>query len=218
MSRRSILPFALAVVAFAIAGCSGVHIPRAIARQEALYTPVNFSAENPLPSTLRRVVLLPLDRDGHATPENAIELDSILLSSLQKQARFEVVRLSRADCRRLFGEESFNSTSALPAGFLEKIGSEFSAGAVLFVDLTAHRAYRPQALGLRAKLATVDDARILWAFDEVISAGSPEVAAAVEKKFNDPKAPFDLGAAALQSPGKFGAFAADAMFATLPVR
>jgi len=39
--------------------------------------------------------------------------------------------------------------------------------AVLFVDLTVYRAYRPLALGLRGKLARLDEPRVIWTFDNV---------------------------------------------------
>ena len=138
--------------------------------------------------------------------------------ALQKRGRFEVVELSRADCRRLFGAESFNSTAALPTGFVATIGRRYAADAVLFVDVTGYRYMRPLMLGLRAKLARTDDSGIMWAFDDVVDASRPGVAAAVEAAYSNPKERVSTGEAALLSPSRFSAFAADSMFSTLPAR
>ena len=216
--HASFLRLAAALTAAAMTACS--HLPsHFVARQPvAAYAPTNFTAEPVIPAEIRRIVLLPVDRGGHATPEIARELDGILLNALQQQNRFEVVTLSRADCRRMFGAESFNSTSALPTGFTARIGGKFAADAVLFVDLTTWRSMRPLALGLRAKLARTDDAGIVWAFDEVVDAAMPEVSSAVLARYTDPKDPVSMGEASLRSPSRFGAFAATAMFSTLPQR
>ena len=93
--------------------------------------------------------------------------------------------------------------------------------AVLFVDPTAYQPYRPIALGIRAKLATIGDHRLVWSFDEVFFASNPAVDNAVRRFYIDSGGgpmPLDMTAAALQSPTKFAAYAADAAFKTLPPR
>ena len=92
---------------------------------------------------------------------------------------------------------------------------------MLFVDLTAYRAYRPLTLGVRAKLATVDQTRLLWTFDEIFSMDDPGVANSVRKFYHGADAsgvPLDPGRGALQSPSKFAAYVAAATFNTLPPR
>jgi hypothetical protein len=217
MHRAAHTLFAIAA-ALLISGCASLHLPHRHEHGEQFYTPENFTAVAALPADLRRAVLLPMDRGGHATPEVVRELDAILLESLQQRGRFEVVRLTRADCRRMFGKESFNSTDALPHDFAEQIAREFAADAVLFVDLTAHRANRPLMLGMRAKLASAAGGRLLWAFDEVFDAESPNVAEAAREHFHDPHAPVQAGEAAVRSPGRFAKFATTSMFATIPHR
>jgi hypothetical protein len=217
MNRLARSLFATAA-ALALAGCASLPLPHRHELHESVYAPENFTAVTVLPADVRRVVLLPLDRDGHATPEISRELDGIRIASLQQRGRFEVVHLTRAECRRMFGEESFNSAEELPHGFAERVAREFAADAVLLIDLTAHRAHRPLMLGLRAKLATADGVRLLWVFDEIFDASSPAVATAATEHFHDPKAPVQGGEAALRSPGRFATFATTAMFATIPQR
>lgn len=213
----------LAALAFAIlGGCNSV--PRLL-DQAGLepgpnYTPVNHRGDSRLPASLQRVAVLPVHGGAVASGESAQALDAVLLSALQQQMRFEVVVLSREECHRLFGADDFSSVAALPHGFLDKIADHYAVDAVLFTDITVYKPYRPLALGLRAKLATVRDVRLVWAFDEVFSAEAPSMRNSVRSYYRkgDRPAPSDPVPAVLQSPVRFGAVAADLMFRTLPPR
>ena len=203
-----------------VAGCQTVP-PYDAAYQGPFYRPRNFVGEQRLPAEIRRVVLLPISVQSLAHSETAATLDGVLAASLQRQQRFEVVVLSREECRSWFGHEAFASTAALPHGMFDRLAQRYAAEAVLFVDLTVYQAYRPQSIGLRAKLATLQDVRLLWTFDEVIAASDPAVSNSARRHAlteDRGLVPVDLSPAALQSPGRFAAFAADAMFATLPPR
>lgn len=188
------------------------------ARQGPFFTPTNYVGE-PTLGGLRRVVLLPIYSGTVAPAESAAALDPVMLSALQQENRFEVVTLSREDCVRRFHAEALSSAGALPHDFLPVLKREFAADAVLFVDVTTFQAYRPLVLGLRAKLATLDGTRLVWTFDQVFSADDPMVANAARNFFlgaDRHGVPADLTRAALQSPGRFAAYAAATMFATLP--
>ncbi len=190
-------------------------------RETQYFTPASFWAEPQLPTGLRRVLLLPVCGGTIMPPETTAALEEVFASELQRQLRFEVVRLSRAECQRRFGAPEYSSAAALPHDFLAVLGREFGADAVLFVDLTAFRAYRPLALGVRAKLATVEQTRLVWTFDEVFSADDPAVSNSVRRYFAaaDPAGiPMNAGHGALQSPNKFATYVAAATFNTLPPR
>lgn len=213
-------PWGLAFVLL-LAGCETVPDRADAVHLGPFYQPRNFAGEKQLPGDLRRVVVLPVAAAPVAPTETGEVLDAVMLAALQKQQRFEVVRLTREDCRRWFGAEAYSSAEALPHGMLEQIAHRFAADAVMFVDLTVYQPYRPQTIGLRAKLATLRDVRLLWTFDEVISARDPAVANSARRRFlkaDRGAQPLDLSSAALQSPGRFAAFAAETMFATLPPR
>ena len=189
------------------------------ARAGPFFKPVNHAGDAALPPTLRRVVLLPVCGGAVANGETAATLDAVFATELQRQNRFEVVVLDRADCRRRFGADEFSSSAALPHDFLPKLRREFAADAVLWIDVTAYRAYRPLALGVRGKLATLKETRLLWTFDTVFSADDPAVANAARRHFVDQThtaVPADLSPAVLQSPGRFATYVAAATFATLP--
>lgn len=183
------------------------------------FTPVNHVGEASLSADLRRVVLLPICGGDVASDETVAALAPAFAAALQQQNRFEVVTLTRDECRRRFGVEELSSTAALPRDLLSSLRREFAADGVLFVDLTVFRGYRPLALGLRAKLAALADSRLVWTFDNVFSADVPAVANSARHHFvsSDGRGiPGDLSPAVLQSPSRFAEYAAAAMFATLP--
>lgn len=221
LSRAALALLAGATLLLA-AGCTSVR-EDAMDRlkEKAYFTPVNFNGEARLPVTLRRVLLLPLAGGSVVPPETADATEEVFAAELQKTLRFEVVRLSREECQRRFGAPEFSSVAALPHDFLSSLGRAHAADAVLFVDLTAYRGYRPLQLGVRAKLATVEETRLIWTFDEVFSTDDPAVSNSVRRYFGktDPSGiPMDPGPGALQSPSKFAAYVASATFNTLPAR
>jgi len=185
------------------------------------FRPVNFRGEPQLPPDMRRVLLLPIAGGTVVPPESTEALEEVFAAQLQKQQRFEVVRLSRTDCQRRFGAPEFSSTAVLPHDFLTALGREFGADAVLFIDFTAYQAYRPLLLGVRAKLATVEQTRLVWTFDEIFAADDPAVSNSLRHYYRSADAtgiPLDPGHGALQSPSKFAAYVAAATFDTLPPR
>lgn len=220
-ARRRLPTLVLVAAALWLGGCETVPAFDDPVRHGPFYTPKNHVGEFRLPADIRRVVVLPVSVGTHVPAETALTLDRIVAQALLTQQRFEVVVMSRADCSRWFGAGDFSSTAALPHGFLEHLASRYAADAVMFTDLTAYQAYRPLLVGLRAKLATVRDVRLIWTFDEVISAEDPAVANSARRRFlktDRATQPIDLSASALQSPSRFATFAAEVMFATLPPR
>jgi hypothetical protein len=188
------------------------------ARRGPYFTPANHVGDPSL-GGIRRVVLLPAAGGGVAPPESMGDLDAVFVAELQRERRFEVVPLSREQCARLFLVPEFSSVSALPAGFMDVLHREFAADAVIFVDVTVFHAYQPVALGLRGKLATLRDSRLVWTFDEVFSADNAAVANSARRHFlrgDSGGVPADLSPAVLQSPARFTGYAAAAMFDTLP--
>jgi hypothetical protein len=103
---------------------------------------------------------------------------------------------------------------------MNRLRQEFGADAVMFIDLTVFKPYRPLSLGVRAKLATVDgDVRLIWTFDNVYSAATPSVANSARAHFLESdggRIPADLTPSVLQSPGRFASYVAASAFSTLP--
>jgi hypothetical protein len=190
------------------------------ARIGPFYSPRNFTGDPHLPATIRRVVLLPIAGGSVAPAESVTALDAVFTAELQRQNRFEIVTLTRADCLQRFQVEEFSSVGSLPATLMSRLQREFAADAVLFVDLTVFKPYRPLALGVRAKLATIEDpVRLVWTFDNVYAAADAAVANSARAHFLDSdggRIPADLTPSVLQSPTRFASYVAASMFSTLP--
>lgn len=219
MHRRRLALFAL-VATLGLAGCELTPDLNDPVRYGPFYAPKNYSGVEKLPAEIRRVLVLPVSVGDLAPEETATMLDGAITRALNAQQRFEVVTFSRADSTRIFGQPEFASTAALPHGMLEQLAARYAVDAVLFTDLTVYKPYRPQAVGLRSKLATVRDVRILWTFDEIVSGADPSVANSARRAAlpAQGRAPLDMSPATLISPSRFAAFAADAMFQTMPRR
>ncbi|MBI5423553.1 MAG: hypothetical protein HZA32_05660 [Opitutae bacterium] len=220
--RRSFVIVAAGLAGtFLLAGCELTPDLNDPVRFGPYYAPRNFAGEKQMPAEVRRVLVLPVALGALGPEETAITLDAAVTQALQVQQRFEVVSLPRAELRRLFGTAEISSTAALPHGMLDELAKRFAVDAVLFTDVTVYQPYRPQSIGLRSKLATTRDVRLVWTFDEVISASDPAVANSARRQpFVEAqgRSPVDLSPATLLSPSRYAAFAAGEMFRTLPPR
>jgi hypothetical protein len=201
-------------------GCASLSsLTRPTVEKTPNFVPPNHGGDARLPAAIHRVVMLPIAGGTIASPESVSALDPILIAALQLQNRFEVVPLTREECRRYFQTDEISSVSAIPSNLMSVLKREYAADAVLFVDLTVYRAYHPLALGFRAKLATLDDAHLVWTFDNVFSADDPVVAASATRYLSGRDQgglPSDLGTVDLDSPLRFCTYASSAMFGTLP--
>lgn len=211
-------PLVLAALAVGLTGgCASHPAVNDPARIGPYFTPANFSADASL-GGIRRVVVLPIWVGEGNRAESAEALEPVFLTALQQEKRFEVVTLSRAECRRRFNAEALSSATALPHDLFSSLQREFAADAVLFVDITTYHPYKPITLGLRGKLAAIDGSRLIWSFDNVYSADGPAAVNAARRHFLDREGgvPADLTRTVLQSPTRFAEYAAASMFGTLP--
>lgn len=221
LRRLLVLAAASLGTAFLLAGCEITPDLNDPVRFGPFYAPRNFAGEKQMPADVRRVLVLPVALGELGPEETAVTLDAAVAQALQVQQRFEVVPLPRAELRRLFGLPEISSTAAMPHGMLDELAKRYAVDAVLFTDVTVYQPYRPQSLGLRSKLATTRDVRLIWTFDEVISASDPAVANSARRQpFIEAqgRGPVDLSPATLLSPSRYAAFAAGEMFRTLPPR
>lgn len=222
-AARSCLAFIVALAVGAFSACHHAPAPgvRLLnSRPEVTYTSGNYSAVPAIPRAVRRVAVLPL----HAADWRASEiagLESSLREALGRTERFEVVPVSRARMATWFGRESFASTGSLPADLLTRLHAEIGADAVLLLDLTHFAPYQPLALGLRARLVTVQTGEALWSFDAIFDAAHPDVNLAA-RQFSTgksrPPGPAEDNSGILQSPTRFAQYVGASAFDTLPPR
>jgi len=184
------------------------------------YTPKNLYPIERLPTYFNRVALMPC-----FYPDSASSLldfaDQTFYRELSQARIFEVVQISPRLCMELFGKPRFSSSHALPNNFMEILATQTQANGVAFIDLHSYKAYKPMSLGVRCKLVDIKSGDFMWAIDETIDAGDASVIVAANH-FQRGKHVNALSAktagSVLQSPRLFTKFAAQAVFATLPVR
>jgi hypothetical protein len=217
--RTAVRALASSGALLAASGCAQFTQGHHVEKDTKPYVPPNHAGDPVLPKGIRRVVVLPVAGGSVAGPESAYALDAVVVTALQKQNRFEVVSLTREECRDHFHVESIPSSGALPTNLMSVLQSEYRADAVMFIDVTVYKAYEPLVIGFRAKLAKIDDARLIWTFDSVFSADDPSVArsAAIFIGAGGPtELPNELESVVLESPSRFASYAATTMFRTLP--
>ncbi len=191
------------------------------ARSGPFFQARNFQAVAALPAQVRRVVVLPVADDGKLLESSLNTLDSVVMEALTKTQRFECVPVSRDDFFQFAKSRAVRSVDVLPYDFFPKLAAHFGAEAVLFVDITNYSPYAPLTIGIRAKLARLDDRSLLWSIDQTFSAADPSVANSARRHWIETQvlgSPTDLSQTVLQTPSRFASYAFSASFATLPAR
>lgn len=214
----------LALLVFSLSGCNtirkGVRTlhppppPPPPARTANFYKPPMPDKSMPM----RRVAMLPLS-GGQVTPEALRDITAAFHAELSKKALFEVVPISGSELEAMCGQRQLSSVAPLPAQVLEVLREKYGAEGVLFTDITHLHAYRPIAIGVRAKLVDVGSGAISWASDCVYDSGHPAVAENArlfQRQYSDPhRSIADDGGSVLISPSRFAKFVANATFSSL---
>ena len=184
------------------------------------FTPTNFSGVPLMPAEVRRVAVLPLSGLDGLPPETVAALESALRAALLAEGRFEVVAVRREWMQAQAGRGALATSDQLPAPLFERLAREYSADAVLLVDISHYRPYAPLALGVRAKLAfCAAPHAVFWAFDTLFDSRVPAVANSARRHAaGGPAGKVDSGPVALQSPSRFAAYVFADVFACLPQR
>lgn len=184
-----------------------------------------FRLEDRLPRSLKRVALLPLAVHAPEAHRGRIRegLQPVLAAELGKAGRFEVVSVEAGRLRQWTGQGEWRSTDQLPLDFFERLREETGCDGVLFGEVTEYRAYPPVAVGWRWQLVDTDGPTVWWAVDEVFDAGEPAVAAGA-RRYQGARATGSRsgtgtdGGDILNSPTRFGRYAASLLVATCPGR
>ncbi len=219
---RTVWPAGLLALTAALAGCQSA--PPHVSLFQRPYRPDNtFAYPRKLSLDLQRVAVLPLaaeNADGDLS-DGCSALTPVLWEQLVKTKKFEVVAVDPAALRRASGQTGWTGGESLPPDLLAFLRREYGCDGVLFVELTAYRAYQPMAVGWRFKLADARSGQILWAADEMFDAGQSRVAHGA-LKFQEPPVIWPLfheeNWMALNSPRQFGSYTAATLLGTLPDR
>lgn len=186
-------------------------------------SPVNW------PPGMRRLAILPVDA-ARPVNETQRDMDGVFRGELSKVVKYEIVQVNRAEMLALIDRESISSTEVIPARLVAALKEKYAANAVMFIDFTLFRPYRPMAIGVRAKIVDLSNMDVLWMADGVLDAAEPDVSAlasqfadsSLKMGYISPTIPKgqqrDYGSGnqiVLQSPRLFAMFVANEAFASL---
>lgn len=190
----------------------------------AEHRPTNiYQASARLPQNVRRVAVLPVTV---AAPDLTTEigrddLEPVLHAELRKANAFEIVVLSREELRGLTGRTEWTAKDELPLEFFERLRATTGCDAVMFCQLVHYRPHTPIAVGWDIKLVDSRKPQILWAIDEVFSAGDGATARAARQYYTkhvQTSGPLNDSWSMLESPRRFAQYTVNAVIATLPAR
>ena len=182
-----------------------------------------FRSKELMTGQIRRVAVLPVTASGTTTAFEAGSetLGPGLFRELDQTGRFETVLIKPEQLRQWTGRDRWNAFDPLPLDFFKRLREATGCDAVLFSQLTQYQAYPPLTIGWRLQLVDAVSLRPWWACDEVFSAEDATVARAARRYYDaHPPGPdtTETSRGILYSPRRFGAYAANAVVATLPGR
>jgi hypothetical protein len=181
-----------------------------------------YSAIGGWPRHCKRVAILPLAQpQGDALLEQGTQaLEPVLNAEILQTARAEFLVLSPDQAFALTGKRSWAPSDRFPADFLQRLREATGCDAVMLGQLTAYAPYPPIVVGWRLQLIDTEGPRVLWAFDQVINASDSGVAEAARaySKAHFGGSPSPDHSFILNSPRRFGQFAASVVAQSLPPR
>ena len=181
-------------------------------------TPSNFYLDKDRVDSVQRVVMMPVHApDAGLTTES--DIDREFMTKLTATQLFEVVPISREDLARRFGQRSFSSATVLSDSLFAYIDDITEADAVVFFDITTYHPFQPIKIGVRGKMITLQEQKIIWAVDEMYDASVRKVSRDAVKYERKYMAQFESSKqhdSILMSPTRFMAYAAESSILTLP--
>jgi hypothetical protein len=181
------------------------------------------------PAGMRRLAILPIHAN-RPIDDLQRDMDGIFRGELSKVVKYEIVPVPREEMLQLTSRESISSSSLVSADVIRELRQKYAADAVMFIDFTLFRPYRPIAIGVRAKIVDLRNMEVLWVADGVLDTAEPDVAALATQfagmglnvPYISPTIPKGKSREAasgnqiiLQSPRLFAGFVAHEAFSTL---
>lgn len=181
------------------------------------------------PAGMRRLAVLPIHAN-RPIDDVQRDMDGIFRGELSKVVKYEIVEVPRQEMLSLVGRESISSSAVLPNDLIRALRQNFAADAVMFIDFTVFRPYRPIAIGVRTKIVDLRNMEVIWMADGILDTAEPDVSematqfagSGLNIRYISPTIPQGGKREAssgnqviLQSPRLFAGFVAHEAFATL---
>lgn len=138
-------------------------------------SPQPVSARVAWPAGMRRLAILPIYAN-RPIDDLQRDMDGIFRGELSKVVKYEIVQVPREEMLQLTSRESVSSSSVISADVIKALRQKYAADAVMFVDFTVFRPYRPIAIGVRAKIVDLRNMEVIWVADGILDTAEPDVA------------------------------------------
>lgn len=199
--------------------CRKFEEEKVVARAEP-FVPQNLYPIERLPAYINRVAVMPC---YYPDPDSTLLsfADDIFNQELSQERIFETVRIQPSFLKRAYGEVRMSSSSTLPEGFLKAVEANTMANAILFIDLSSYKPYKPMSLSVRAKLVDIKSGEFHWAIDETFDTGHANVivgASIFQEKAQVRALSQKTSGSVVHSPRSFTKYIASTVFSTLPMR
>jgi len=220
--RRSLVAFAIGVIAILHSGCGSVHTFNE--KHDTTFgkkaETVNVFQDGVLPSHLRRVAFLPIYK-GRFDHVDMAGIEENFAAELSKRNLFEVVVVTEETMKDLFEKGRFSSIENLPTKIVSQLHSVYAIDGIMLVDVNHYNAYQPVGLGVAAKLFDGRTGRLVWSADHLFDASNPAVSNAARKYYKTESTiqyPLHETQTVLHSPTRFSKFVANSIFASINLK
>ncbi|MFZ9963585.1 MAG: hypothetical protein ACO3GO_00120 [Terrimicrobiaceae bacterium] len=127
------------------------------------------------PAGMRRLAILPI-YSARPIDDMQRDMDGIFRGELSKVVKYEIVQVPREEMLKLTSNEAVSSSSIISADVVKALRQKHAADAVMFIDFTVFRPYRPIAIGVRAKIVDLRNMEVIWVADGILDTAEPDVA------------------------------------------
>ena len=127
------------------------------------------------PAGMRRLAVLPIF-SYLPIDDMQRDMDGIFRAHLSKVVKYEIVQLPRSEMIQLTSREAVSSSSIISPEVIKSLRQKYAADAVMFIDFSLFRAYRPIAIGVRAKIVDLSNMEVIWVADGILDTAEPDVA------------------------------------------
>lgn len=181
------------------------------------------------PAGMRRLAVLPIF-SYQPIDDMQRDMDGIFRGELSKVVKYEIVQVPRDEMLQLTSREAVSSSSIISPDVIKSLRQKYAADAVMFIDFSVFRPYRPIAIGVRAKIVDLRNMEVIWVADGILDTAEPDVATLATQfagmglkiPYISPSIPKGKSREAasgnqiiLQSPRLFAGFVAHEAFSTL---
>lgn len=214
---RFFLYILMAVLSTCFVGCTSPRLEWAM-RDKPVgtpFSPQNLYRADELPPQIQRVLFVPV-KSEHVGWKESARINEIFIAELRRSERFSVVE---SDSKLALSKS--NKRSSLDLKALAAMAEQYDVQAILELKLTHFRAYKPLAIGVDARLFTLDPEKpeIVWALDSLFDAGQDSVALGARmhaQGYHQQVFPLASTYSSLSVPSRFAAYVAHTVFRTLP--